>query len=87
MLRFLDLDKSSTNEKQEDYLERYIQRLEKENEILRMENVELRKPATIKPHDESLRPIRNYVSWEKQKQMYEKADLELKRRNEKEKEA
>jgi regulator of replication initiation timing len=79
MLRFLGIDKNLIrNPYQDDYIERLIQRLEKENEILRLENNKLREPKTSKPHDETLKPIRTYMSWAEQKARLEQADRILK---------
>jgi hypothetical protein len=84
MLRFLGIDKNLIRSSfQDDYIERLIQRLEKENEILRLELVEARKKPERVKLDPDLKSIRTYMSWAEQKSRLEQADRILKSKEKK----
>ena len=86
MRRFLGIDDNLIrNPYQDDYIERLIQRLEKENEILRLEIEGLRKVPEHKKLHENFKPIRKYIPWDEQKRIFESADREMKRKKELEK--
>lgn len=88
ILQFLAINKSSINDSvKNESDERLIQRLEKENEILRFELAHYQKLPEHKKVDPELKPVRRYMGWAEQKARLEQADLIIKKNREKEKEA